>query len=156
MSEQISNPSLKQRKKLSIRGLLWTTVIVCLVFFVCALPRVWINFNQFARKSRTIEAWAELRHVYTLQQKYHDQHGVYASTTEELGFSPTTPRKNSRYEISVQSASNNAFVAVAVAKGLDVIKSGCKHYDQWEINQEKSIYAVADCTATDGLQPLIP
>lgn len=157
MDEPHLNPDAKVGKKnvtrwfFNLIGLFAVIVIVVGLF-----PRVWTNFNQISRKSRTIEAWKELRHTYTLQQKYQEKHGAFASNTDDLGYTAITPNKQRRYEISIQSATNNAFVAVARAKGPDVIRQGCKQHDQWEINQEKEIKAVVDCTATDGRPPLAP
>jgi type IV pilus assembly protein PilE len=120
-----------------------TEILVVLVIIgilvLLALP----NLMPVITKAKTTEAKVQLEHIYTLEKNYFYEHSKYTTDLSQLGFvqEPLSTSANGRanYQITISSASNNAFTARAAAV---VDFNGNGTLNVWEIDQNKNLREV--------------
>ncbi len=76
-------------------------------------------------RMRQGEARADLKALQEAQTKFHERNGRFARSLDELGFTAPDPNY---YDVSIESASNDAYVGKALGKRT---VAG----DEWRIDQ---------------------
>lgn len=97
------------------------------------------NFTGVVNKARSTEAKLQLKFVYDLQKTQQLVDNTYSKDLEEIGFIQeklVTEGGEAVYRIEVSEATNNTFVAKAIAvQDFD----GDGVFNVWEINQDKKL-----------------
>ncbi len=122
---------LLQEDGFSMTELMVVLVIIGILTLI-ALPR----FMNMATRAKTTEAKMMLRTLHALMQSYYFEHDRYATDPVLVGFEQTPTVDDggaARYVISIETAGEGQFVAVATAV-VDFDKDG--QLNVWEINQE--------------------
>ena len=135
-------PEKTLSKKVKAYTLTEILVVLCIIgiLVLLALP----NLLPLITRSKSMEAKEQLGLVQELEQNYFYEHSKYSNDLTEVGFIQeplTTESKDGRanYRIAITSATNTTFTATATAV---VDFNGNGTFDQWEIDQDKTLKEV--------------
>jgi len=105
------------------------------ILILLALPQL----MPLITKAKSVEAKAQLNHLFTLQKSYFYINSKYSSNFEDIDFEQpklVTEGGNANYAIEVIEASVNSFKAKATAV-VDFDGDGV--FNVWEIDQDQSL-----------------
>jgi type IV pilus assembly protein PilE len=129
----------KQKRLLSTKldaftmnELLVVVSIIGILTFM-AMPK----FMAMIRKTKTLEAKIQLRHICQLEKTSFFLNSAYSTNMEEIGFEQASlvpDGGNANYKITITEASNKGFVATATAV-TDFDGDGV--FNVWEINEKE-------------------
>lgn len=112
---------------------------IAAILFLVAMPMVEPLFN----KARSMEAKAQLNHVYTLQKTYYYEHSKYSTDLPGLGYQQaklkTEDGGQANYRIEVVDAGTTTFHARATAV-VDFDNDGTLNV--WEIDENQNLHEV--------------
>ena len=113
-------------------------LIIIGILVMLAVPR----FTSLIRRTKMTEARLMLNQVYTLQHAYKSEFDVYSKSLVEIGFDQEkliTEGGEARYKISIESAGDTSFVALAESV-VDFDDDG--KLNVWQINHHKKMTQV--------------
>lgn len=103
------------------------------ILILIALPQL----MPLISKAKSVEAQAQLNHIYTMQKSYFYIHSKYTSSFDDLNYEQAklvTEGGNANYAIDVTEASVTTFKAKATAI-VDFDGDGV--FNVWEIDQNQ-------------------
>ena len=118
----------------SLTELLIALVIIGILTLL-ALPR----FMSVTSRAKATEAKLALQQVYTLEQAYRLENDRYADEPVAIGYEPnalTTEGGSARYDVRIEQASTDAFLATATAV-VDFDDDGT--FDVWEVDESGQV-----------------
>ncbi|MGD1848239.1 MAG: type IV pilin protein [Salibacteraceae bacterium] len=127
----------RQLSAFSLTELLVVLVIIGILVFL-ALP----NLLPAITNARSQEAKINLKHIHTLQRNYFYQYSKYSEEFGDINYEPPKSQQeggNAVYTYQIIEASNNSFLAEAVAT-QDFDGDGV--FNKWQIDQDEKITEV--------------
>lgn len=122
----------------SLQEMLVVMGIAALLFLV-TMPLVEPLFN----KARSMEAKAQLSHVYTLQKSYHYEHSKFSSDLDAISYQQAKVKNEdggqANYRIEIVEAGPSTFKARAIAV-VDFDNDGVLNV--WEIDENQNLQEV--------------
>ena len=98
------------------------TITILMILAAVAIP----NYRNHVLRTQRSEAMAGLMRIAAAQEKFYLQNNRYTTALDESGLNLDTATTNNHYTLSVLTATQNGFNAIAVPAGTQADDEVCR------------------------------